>query len=247
MRRLAMIAAVLVGALGMTWAGGAQSGDMMGPMAPTGSMSAGHGGHMGTHMMLTAARPMKPGDQERADAVAKAAKAAIEPYKDYKKALADGFQIFMPELPQKMYHFTNYQRGIEAAMSFDPSAPTSLLYEKTADGGYKLIGAMYTDRQHATEWDLNERIPLSIARWHQHTNFCRAPQGHQSEYFGKDAKFGLLGSISTKEACEAVGGQFIPTVFGWMVHVYPFEKDPKQVWSIDRDDDSDGNMTGMKM
>jgi hypothetical protein len=244
MRRLAMMAAVLAGMSGFA---GAQSGDMMSPMAPTGSMSAGHGGHMGAHMMLSAPRPLKPGDKEKADAVAAAAKAAIEPYKDYKKALADGFQIFMPELPQKMYHFTNYERGVEAAQYFDPSKPTSLLYEKTSDGGYKLIGAMYTDRQRATEWELNERIPLSIARWHQHTNFCRAPQGHQAEYFGKDAKYGLLGSISTREACEAAGGQFIPTMFGWMVHVYPFEKDPKQVWSIDRDDDSDGNMTGMKM
>jgi hypothetical protein len=215
--------------------------------APMGSMSMGHGGHMSAHMMLTAARPLKPGDQAKADEVAKAAKAAIEPYKDYKKALADGFEIFLPDVPQKMYHFTNYQRGIEAVMQFDASKPTSLLYEKTADGGYKLIGAMYTDRKTATEWDLNERIPLSIAHWHQHTNFCRAPAGHQKEYFGKNAKYGLLGSISTKEACEAAGGTFIPTVFGWMVHVYPFEKDPKQVWSVDRDDDDHGDMTGMKM
>jgi hypothetical protein len=243
MRRLAILA-VWVGLAGVA---GAQSGDQMRPMAPTGSMSAGHGGHMGMHMMLTAPRPLKPGDKERADSVAKAAKAAIEPYKDYRKALADGFQIFMPDLPQKMYHFTNYQRGIEAAMYFDPSQPTSLLYEKTSDGGYKLIGAMYTDRQHATEWDLNERIPLSIARWHQHVNFCSAPEGHEKEYFGKDAKFGLLGNISNREACQAAGGTFIPTVFGWMVHVYPFETDPKQVWSVDRDDDDNGNMTGMKM
>jgi hypothetical protein len=243
MRRLA-IAGVVAGVLGMALAVGAQSPDSMAPM---GSMSMGHGKTMAAHMMLSATRPMRPGDQEKADAVAVAAKAAIEPYKDYKKALADGFEIFLPNVPQKVYHFTNYERGIGAARRFDPTKPTSLLYEKTADGGYKLVGAMYTDRKTAPESELDDRIPLSIARWHQHTNFCKAPAGHEAEYFGKNAKYGLLGSITTKEVCDAAGGTFQPTVFGWMVHVYPFETDPKQVWSIDRDDDDDGNMTGMKM
>jgi hypothetical protein len=58
---------------------------------------------------------------------------------------------------------------------------------------------MYTDRVDASEEDLNDRIPLSIARWHQHINFCKAPPGQKAAYFGPDAKFGLLGSITTKE------------------------------------------------
>jgi hypothetical protein len=36
-------------------------------------------------------------------------------------------------------------------------------------------------------------------------------------------RFGLRGSISTQEACDAAGGRFRPVIFGWMVHVYPFE------------------------
>jgi hypothetical protein len=74
-------------------------------------------------------------------------------------------------------------------------------------------------------------------------NFCKAPAGHVAEYFGKDAKFGLMGSINTKQACDAAGGEFLPHVFGWMVHVYPFETDPKEVWSVERDGD-DGDMKG---
>jgi hypothetical protein len=77
-------------------------------------------------------------------------------------------------------------------------------------------------------------------------NFCKAPAGQERAYFGKDAKFGLLGSISTEKDCAAAGGTFQPNLFGWMVHVYPFEKDPKEVWSAERDDD-DGDMKGMKM
>jgi hypothetical protein len=203
-------------------------------------------------MYMTLPRPLKPGDQEKADAIVAAAKAAMAPYQDYRKALADGFRIFLPSIPQPQYHFTNYDSGREAWSHFDPLKPTSLLYKKTADGGYKLVGAMYTDRVDANEDELDERIPLSVARWHQHINFCKAPEGEKAEYFGPHAKYGLLGSISTREDCEAAGGVFLPHIFGWMVHVYPYETDPAKIWSTDDDDQGHDNMDhsampGMKM
>jgi hypothetical protein len=202
-------------------------------------------------MFMTSQRPIQPGDQAKADAVAAAAKAAMEPYQDYHKALADGFRIFLPNVPQPIYHFTKLEYGREALTHFDPSKPTSLLYKKTPDGGYKLVGAMYTDRVTAGQDELDQRIPLSIARWHQHVNFCKAPPGEFAAYFGPDAKFGLLGSINTRDACDAAGGTFLPHVFGWMVHVYPYETDPRKIWSVDDDDDHDAMdhsaMPGMKM
>jgi len=207
---------------------------------------------MSGHMYLSQPRTSQPGDQARAAAIVAAAKTAMAPYQDYHKALDDGFRIFLPDVPQPLYHFTNYENGRDARTHFDPLKPTSLLYKKTSDGGYTLIGAMYTDRVDASEDELNERIPLSVARWHQHVNFCKAPEGQKAGYFGPDAKFGLLGSISTREACEAAGGTFLPHVFGWMVHVYPFESDPKDIWSIDDHDSRHDNMNhspmpGMKM
>ena len=218
----------------------------------TGGASDGGMAHMAGHMFLTTLRPREPGDAQRAAAIVAAAKEAMEPYQDYRKALADGYQIFLPNLPQPLYHFTKAEYGREARRTFDPLKPTSLLYRKTPDGGYKLIGVMYTDRVDATEDELNQRIPLSVARWHQHVNFCKAPAGDWAEYFGPDAKFGLMGSISTRDACEAAGGVFIPHVLGWMVHVYPYETDPKKIWSIDDDDQGHDNMDhsampGMKM
>ena len=47
-------------------------------------------------------------------------------------------------------------------------------------------------------------------------------------------KFGLNGSITTKAECDAAGGRFFPQVFGWMVHVYPFEQKPEDIWSVER-------------
>ena len=207
---------------------------------------------MAGHMHMTALRPIQPGDQQKAAEIAAAAKTAMTPYADYHKALADGYKIFLPDVPQPQYHFTNYDYAIASRAHFDPTRPPSLLYKKTPDGGYTLVGVMYTDRVDATEDELNQRVPLSIARWHQHINFCRAPLGEKAAYFGPDAKFGLLGSITTQEACAAAGGEFHPHIFGWMVHVYPNESDPKKVWSTDDDDQGHDNMDhaampGMKM
>jgi hypothetical protein len=105
---------------------------------------------MGPHMKMTTLRAAKPGDREKADQVAQAARAVAEKYQDYKVALADGYKIFLPKLPQKQYHFTHYWYTFQARKHFDPSHPTSLLYEKHGDD-YKLIGVMYTAKKDAPQ------------------------------------------------------------------------------------------------
>jgi hypothetical protein len=186
------------------------------------------------HMKMTAVRAMRDGDQVRADQVLEGSRKAVERYRDYRTALADGFIIFLPGLPQKMYHFTNYRYGFEAAFRMNPEHPTSLLYEKQSKGGYKLIGVMYTAPKNATEEELDSRIPLSLAQWHAHVNLCTPPRGQEIALFRAGSRFGLQGSITHKEECERAGGSFKPQVFGWMVHVYPFEKDSAQIWSVER-------------
>jgi hypothetical protein len=234
-------------AMAITITAPAQQPDAAKPMAMPAGMP-----HMVGHMYMTKLRPLQPGDQAKADQIVADAKTAMEPYKDFHKALADGYEIFLPNIPQPQYHFTLAANGLASRNHFDPLKPTSLLYTKTADGGYTLVGAMYTDRVDANEDEINQRIPLSIAHWHQHVNFCKAPAGRKREYFGAQAKFGLLGSINTREACEAEGGVFFPHIFGWMVHVYPYETDPKKIWAVDDDDMGHDNMDhspmpGMKM
>lgn len=212
--------------------------------------SGGMGG-MRAHMYLTKLRAPQAGDRQRAHAIVAAAKQAMAPYQDYRQAEADGYRPFFPNVKQPLYHFTNYAHMREAKGSFDPLKPSSLLYRKNADGGYTLVGVMYTDRVTASEEELNERIPLSVARWHQHVNFCKAPFGQWAGYYGPHAKFGLMGSIHTRAACEAAGGVFLPHVLGWMVHVYPYETDRAKVWSTaddpDHDNMDDMTMPGMKM
>jgi hypothetical protein len=201
----------------------AMSGDMSGHMPGDGDMD------MNAHMRMTAQRPASAADQKRAAEIVATVGQSIAKYEDYHVALADGFRIFAPNVAQKHYHFTSRRNAIKAQFTFDPAHPTSLLYKKTADG-YQLEGAMYTAPRRYTEDQLNERVPLSVARWHQHVNFCLPPRGaamRQADW----KEFGLEGSIATEQACQDAGGRWFPVVFGWMVHVYPFESDPAKIWA----------------
>jgi hypothetical protein len=188
----------------------------------------GHDAHS-LHMYMTASRPQTPDDVRRADEIVVKLRTGIEKYRDYHVALDDGFRIFLPNVPQPEYHFTSYKNGFLGAFNFDPARPTSLLYKKISSG-YELVGAMYTMPRRASEEQLNERVPLSVASWHLHTNLCLPPrsQALSADY----SKFGLKGSIATQDACDAAGGRFMPVVFGWMVHVYPYENGLDKIFAM---------------
>lgn len=188
---------------------------------------------LGPHMKMTALRPLRPGDQERAGQIVEEARKAIAKYQDYRVALGDGYQIFLPNVPQKMYHFTSRRYAFQAMFHFNPDHPTSLLYEKQGDD-YKLIGLMYTAPRRMRQDRLDKRIPLSIAQWHQHVNLCLPPKNRRQEMLEPHPWFGLQGSIYTKDECAAADGRFIPHVFGWMVHMYPYEHSQEAIWSLER-------------
>jgi hypothetical protein len=183
----------------------------------------------GAHMTMTSMRPQTPEDIQRANEIVAQLRAGIEKYRDYHVALNSGYKIFMPKVPQPEYHFTNYVNGFLEAFTFDPARPTSLLYRKTATG-YELVGAMYTMPKRATEDQLNARVPLSVAMWHLHTNLCMPP--HAQIRNADWTKFGLKGSIATQDACDAAGGRFRPSIFGWMVHVYPYEDSLDKIFAM---------------
>src|SRR3989442_3812342 len=192
-------------------------------------MTPGHMSAHNLHMHMTAMRPEPPEGGARANEIVSQLRSGIEKYKDYHVALNHGYKIFLPNLPQPEYHFTNFWKGFLEAFAFDPARPTSLLYKKTSDG-YELVGAMYTMPKRATEEQLNTRVPLSMAMWHLHTNLCMPQKG---QFRNADwTKFGLKGSIAAEEACDAANGRFQPVIFGWMVHVYPFADSLDKVFAM---------------
>jgi hypothetical protein len=233
---LSVALAISASAFGHDMKGMDMSGHDMSQMSDEDGMD--HDMHMGNgnmknmslHMAYTDLRPGNDADKTRAAVLVTDLQHALAKYQDYHLAEADGFKPFHPEFKQPVVHFTRNWNGLKAAFTFDPNEPTSLLYQRTEDGGYKLIGAMYTDHKGATDDQLNQRVPLSVARWHRHINLCFPARG--TDIKAADwTKFGFNGSIATKEACDAAGGRFFPQVFGWMVHVYPWETNPQLVWA----------------
>jgi hypothetical protein len=202
------------------------------------------------HMRMTDHPAAAPGDSARAAAVLATLRTAIQPYLDYKRALADGYKIFLPRIPQPVYHFSNRQLTRAGYEHFDPAHPGSLLYQKINDSTYKLVGAMYSAPKNSTPDQLNAILPLSIATWHAHTNFCvPKPILSPAKWAAKDSTgqklFGFRGSITTADACAAAGGKFYPQVFGWMVHVYPFAPTWTDTWATDEVPSTSQGMAGM--
>jgi len=181
------------------------------------------------HMILSPARAATTSDSVKAFAVVKELRAAIAKYQDTSAAVADGFVMFAPNVQnQRTYHFTKLGNALFEGLRFDPSRPTSLLYERDATGSLKLVGAMYTMPRRAPIGRLDERIPLSIAHWHRHVNWCMplgSQQGRWTETKNGKPVFGPESPIATRAECDKVGGQFMPALFGWMVHANVFKGD----------------------
>ncbi len=192
------------------------------------SMTEAHA-HMGPHFRWTARRPADQADQRRAAEILEALRRALAPYRDHRTALRDGYAPFLPNVPQAHYHFTSKWRGLKSAFRFNPEQPTSLLYRRTADGGYELEGAMYTAPKRADEDELNKRVPLSVAQWHAHVNICLPPRSARKT--ADWTLFGPNGSVATQGECTALQGQWVPQLFGWMIHVYPFNESPDRIWA----------------
>src|SRR6266571_2804627 len=130
------------------------------------------------HMKLTPERPAAPGDSARAAALVTRMRSSLAKYRDVRAAEADGFRQFLPGLKnQPLYHYTKRLWALEATMRFDPDHPTSLLYQRGSGDSLVLVGAMYTAPARLSDDDLDQRIPLAVARWHEHVNWCIPPRG----------------------------------------------------------------------
>lgn len=192
---------------------------------------------MAKHMAYSSPRPLSAADSIRSAQVISELRQAIAKYKDVKVAEANGYKMFAPQVKnQPQYHFTKSLNAIRNQWGFDPARPTSLLYKKDAQCQFHLIGAMYTASKRTSEEDLNERVPLSVGRWHRHVNWCIPPRREKERWYETQngrPMFGPLG-VATKAECDVAGGRFIPQAFGWMLHASVFAgNDLRSIWHDD--------------
>jgi hypothetical protein len=184
--------------------------------------------HANPHVYTTDLRSDASGDTQRAHEILDILRRSMAKYKDRRAAMADGYQPFMLQTEQALYWFISARNAYLSAYEFNPGHPTALLYKK-AKGAYELEGAVFIAPKAATGSQLNDRVPLSIARWHEHVNLCVPPKPSAGQP-ADSKKFGLDGSIASKDACFAAGGRWVPQVFGWMVAIFPFESNPAEIW-----------------
>ena len=181
-----------------------------------------HGPHA-AHLRLSPSRPATRTDSTRARAILDNLRRAVVPYGDTAAAVRAGYRMFAPRVRhQRLYHFTNARNARRNERRFDPSRPTSLLYERGRGGRLQLVGAMYTAPRRSTPADLDARVPLGIAQWHLHTNVCVPKPGQRKrwrETRGQRMVFGPAGVVATRKECNAVGGRFHEEILNWMVHV----------------------------
>jgi hypothetical protein len=178
------------------------------------------------HLAMSPMRRATNTDSARALDVADQLRMALAKYADTSAAVADGYRMFAPQIKQqRVYHFTNYRNAFMEAFRFDPDKPTSILYRRGTDGRLELIGAMYSAPKRMSVDKLDQRVPLSIARWHKHVNWCVPKPREKERWFEqKDGHmiFGPESPIATKQACEDVGGLFLESPLGWMLHANVF-------------------------
>jgi hypothetical protein len=197
------------------------------------------------HMQMSLQGKLQPGDEERAQEVLVTARGVVARYADVNMALADGYKPFHPSgrIGEEV-HYTNYRYARREQEHANYNQPGSILYKRTAQG-MQAVGVMYTAPQDATAEQLNAIVPLSIATWHRHVDFCGGPRSLPlEEQFGPQARFGMRGSIHTEEACKHAHGLWIPVVFGWMTHIYPNAKAPGEIWAgmnMQMDANTDGD------
>lgn len=187
------------------------------------------------HIETTPKSKPTPADSARAADIARTLRAALAPFADTSAAVEAGYRMFAPQIKQqKIYHFTNGWRALQEAFRFDPAKPSSLLYRKDAQGRFVLVGAMYTAPKRFGFDKLDARVPLSVAQWHRHVNWCVPKRGEGKRWLDRqDGKpvFGPESPIATKAACDAVHGNFHESLFGWMVHANVMTSDdPATIW-----------------
>src|SRR5208282_530228 len=186
-------------------------GHDMAPNAMGGQMG------MGAHMVMTSSRPQAPNDIERAHDLINTLRRVLARYHDSRVALSEGYRIFLPTVPQEVYHFTDYGAASqEYSGHFDPARPGSLLYVKNSGGDYVLVGDIG-----ATHLDMPGMMPVASSP--------SAPGINRRLGFLADGRFGFTGKIADAAECEAAGGHFLKQAFGWMIHVYPFNGDDLKV------------------
>jgi Dienelactone hydrolase family len=187
------------------------------------------------HLRLMSGAAATAEDSARADVLVLAMRDGLGRYRDIAAAEADGFEDLVVADSGAVTHLVNWKWAVAEAFRFNPAKPAALVYRTKRDGDRVLLGAMYTAPDGASLETLDRRVPVRVARWHQHIDWCTPKRGDDARWTetARDGApvFGPASRIATQSSCDSVAGAFHPHVFGWMVHANVFASDePGVIW-----------------
>src|ERR1043165_1942742 len=167
----------------------AQHSDSMAGMEAEHAM-AGMMSNEDLHLRLTPRRAATTADSARAAEVLATMRRELVKYADVSVAEADGYRQFLPGVSAPLAPLPNFSWALASRRALDPARPTSLLYQRDSTGRFTLVGAMFTAPPSTGDDELDRRLPLSIARWHEHVNWCLPPAGARvrSRARGRDVR-----------------------------------------------------------
>jgi hypothetical protein len=118
-----------------------------------------------------------PGDAERAQSRLRGIRRMIEPFRDLRHVLAEADS-------DSALAFARFERAptgtlisIDRPHSHDNEhEPRMLLYRRKPDG-FALVGVQFQALNERSDAELDDILPLSIARWHQAVRHCSLPPG----------------------------------------------------------------------
>jgi hypothetical protein len=155
--------------------------------------------------------PVTPAQRVVLDEQLVAAKTATAKYRDYRRAVKDGyFQVtqYIPGIGMHMFNL-HISEG-----TFDPARPQLLLYEP--DGkGWRLDGVAYFISTR------DRSAPIGFAGqsdvWHYHTDLCFLPHG-------------AVTIATSGSQCHALGGVFQART-PWLLHAWIWKANPNGVFT----------------
>ena len=128
--------------------------------------------HVHVGALLQETNPIAtPEQQAAAQSLFDQTAAAIAPYKDWRRAWADGYRPGGSQTAPST-HWMN-QRYVDAGYVMDPKHPQGLVYANTRNGPL-LLGAMFQMKRIGV-FGPDPGGPLTA--WHQHENICFTPFG----------------------------------------------------------------------
>lgn len=133
---------------------------------------------------------------------------------DIRLALTHGYVVTGGEVANMGLHLASPARIRDGI--FDPSRPEMLLYARTEENTWELVGAAFVLPTQLVGYTHPDGFAGDLDNWHVHYSLCTTDSATYS---------------ASEKDCEMDGGDWTFS-FGWMIHAYVWKSNPLGVFNM---------------